>query len=142
MKIVIDSNIIFAALISGKDLYIDIFKSLMIYTPDFIFLEISKYEERIIKKTKRKKDFSSFIRDLFSNIVVIPKLAISDENFKRAHSLCKDIDVKDTPYIALCEELNIRLWTNDQELIQGLKNKGYSKIITTEEIFKLTVEKN
>lgn len=140
MKIVLDSNIIFSALISGKGIYIDIFKILQIYVPDFIFIEISKYEERIIKKTKREKEFISFTKELFSEITVIPRLAISKQNYERAVFLCSDIDLKDTPYIALSIELDMPLWTNDKKLIDGLRNKDYTKIITTEEIFNLTMK--
>jgi predicted nucleic acid-binding protein len=140
MKIVIDSNIIFSALISGKELYIDIFKALQIYVPDFIFKEISKYEERIIKKTKIPNYFTFFIRELFSEVTVIPKFGITKKNFKKALSLCQDIDPKDTPYLALSIELDIPLWTNDKKLINGLLDKGYKNIITTEEIFKLTLK--
>ncbi len=82
-----------------------------------------------------------FVRELFSEITVIPKFGISKENYEKALSLCKDIDPKDTPYLALSIELDIPLWTNDKKLIQGLFAKGYKKIITTEEIFKLTIEK-
>ena len=140
MKIILDSNIIFSALISGKGIYIDIFKILQIYVPDFVFIEISKYEERIIKKTKREKEFISFTKELFSEITVIPMLAISKQSYERAVFLCSDIDLKDTPYIALGIELNMPLWTNDKKLIDGLRNKDYTKIITTEEIFDLTMK--
>jgi predicted nucleic acid-binding protein len=140
MKIIIDSNILFSALISGKDLYIDIFKMLQVYVPDFVFIEISKYEERIIKKTKILNEFTFFIRELFSEITVIPKLGISKTNFKKALLLCENIDPKDTPYLALSLELDIPLWTNDKKLIKGLIDKGYKNIITTEEIFKLTIK--
>ena len=140
MKVVLDSNIIFSALISGKELYLDIFRALEIYVPDFIFLEISKYEKLIIKKRKIVDEFSFFVRELFTEITVIPKFGISIDNFNKAISLCADVDPKDTPYIALSIELDIPLWTNDKKLIQGLYCKDYKKIITTEEIFKLTIE--
>jgi len=141
MKIVLDSNILFSAIISGKNLYIDIFRALEIYVPDFIFAELSKYQERIIKKTKVKEEFASFVKDLFSEIVVIPKLAITQESYEKALLLCSDIDPKDTAYLALSIELDIPLWSNDKKLIEGLINKGYKKIITTEKIFEMTVLK-
>ncbi len=140
MKIVLDSNILFAALISGKEIYIDILKSLDVYVPDFIFDELSKYQERIIKKTKLKDEFLIFIRELFSEITVIPKLAVSRQSHENALTLCNDVDSKDTAFLALSIELNIPLWTNDKKLIQGLTAKGYKKIITTEEIFELTIK--
>jgi predicted nucleic acid-binding protein len=50
MKIVIDSNIIFSALISGKEIYVDIFRTNDIFIPDIVFSELNKYEARLIKK--------------------------------------------------------------------------------------------
>lgn len=47
MKIVLDSNILFSALISGKELYIDIFRATDFYAPDFIFRELSKYKKKL-----------------------------------------------------------------------------------------------
>ncbi len=55
MKIVLDSNILFSALISGKDIYLDILQKIRAYTPDFIFIEISKYEGL------RKKGFTKVV---------------------------------------------------------------------------------
>ncbi|MDY6897102.1 MAG: PIN domain-containing protein [Cyanobacteriota bacterium] len=137
MEVVADSNIIFSALISGKSSYLDIFRVVKIYVPNFIFLEIEKYEARIIKKTKIKNTFRTFVRDLFTQVIVIPKLAIAPESLARAYDLCSDIDEKDTPFLALSIELNIPLWTNDKLLIDGLRNKGYINIIDSEAIFAL-----
>ncbi len=137
MKIVLDSNILFSALISGKDIYLDILQKIRAYTPDFIFIEISKYEERIIKKTKLQKEFSQFVKELFSEIIVFPKIAISNESFEKAYELCIDVDPKDTPYIALSIELDIPLWTNDKKLVEGLRKKGFIKVLMADEIFQL-----
>lgn len=141
MEIVLDTNIIFSALISGKEIYIDILRSLDVYVPDFIFRELYKYQERIIKRTKLSDEFMFFTRQLFSEITVIPRLAISQQSYEKALLLCDDIDQKDTAFLALSIEYNIPLWTNDKNLLQGLDAKGYEKIITTEEIFEQTLAK-
>jgi len=70
-------------------------------------------------------------------ITVVPGLAVSQESHGKALILCNDVDPKDTPYVALNIELDIPLWSNDKKLIRGLANKGYEKIVTTEEIFDL-----
>jgi len=137
MRIVADSNILFSALISGKELWIDIFRSSEVYVPDFIFAELSKYQEKIIGKTKLGKEFTSFAKELFSVITVVPGLAVSQESHGKALVLCNDIDPKDTAYVALSIELDIPLWSNDKKLIRGLTGKGYEKTVTTEEIFDL-----
>jgi predicted nucleic acid-binding protein len=136
MEIVLDSNILFSALISGKEIYIDILRSLEVYVPDFIFNELSKYQKRIIKKNRLEDEFIFFVKELFSEITVIPKFAISRKSYEVAASLCDGVDPKDSAFLALSIEFDVPLWTNDKKLIQGLAAKGYKKIITTEEIFE------
>ena len=137
MRLVADSNILFSALISGKPVYLDIFRSTQIFVPDFMFLEIEKYEERIIRKTRLGQSFRQFTRELFGEVTVIPKLAIAPESFAMAYALCHDIDEKDTPFLALSIDLEIPLWTNDKPLFDGLRSKGYGRLIGNDEIFAL-----
>jgi len=137
MELVADSNILFAALISGKSAYLDIFRSVRAYIPDVMLLEIEKYEVRIIRKTRLADTFRQFTWELFNEITVIPKLAIAPESFAKAYGLCKDIDEKDTPFLALSIDLEIPLWTNDKLLTDGLRAKGYNQLIGSDEIFAL-----
>ena len=102
----------------------------------------TKYQEEIIKKTKLKEEFTLFAKELFSAITVIPRLAVSQESYGKALVLCNDIDPKDTAYVALSIELGIPLWSNDKKLIQGLINKGYEKVVTTEDIFEIKEKYN
>jgi predicted nucleic acid-binding protein len=135
VKAVIDSNIIFSAIISGKQFYIDIIQSNEFYTPDIVFIELEKYEARIIEKSRFPiEDFRKFVRMLFEKIVVIPKMAISKENWQKAYNLCKDVDEKDTPFIALSIELSMPLWTNDKSLTEGLKTRNFNQFISTEQL--------
>ena len=136
MKIVVDSNILFSAFISGKEAYLDIFRRNDVYMPDIVLLELNKYEARLIKKTKLKgTDFRLFVHMLFEEVTIIPKFAISDENWKKAYKICKDVDEKDAPFVALSLELKIPLWTNDKALFEGLREKGFSNFIAAEELF-------
>lgn len=124
MNVVLDSNILFSALISGKEAYLEILRAVNAYAPDFIFQEIAKYEERIISKTKSKTAFKLFVRELFSEITVIPKLAIAAASFEQAFLLCHDVDPKDTPYLALSIDLDFPLWTNDKKLMTDYSRKA------------------
>ena len=42
MNVVLDSNILFSALISGKEAYLEILRAVNAYAPDFIFQENAK----------------------------------------------------------------------------------------------------
>ncbi len=55
-KYVIDANVLFSAFISGKEVYTLLFSEHTISVPDFTFLELEKYKQRILNKTKLTED--------------------------------------------------------------------------------------
>ncbi|WP_293448789.1 PIN domain-containing protein [Persephonella sp.] len=57
MKIIVDANIIFSALIKGNPVYINVDA----YAPDFTFIELEKYEKRILKKTSNRQRIKEII---------------------------------------------------------------------------------
>lgn len=63
---------------------------------------------------------------IFSRINFINEENINTGNFIEVYRLCKDIDEKDTPFVALSLELNYALWTRDEELKFGLRKKGFN----------------
>ena len=79
-KYIIDANIIFSALISGKELFIKLFEHNRFYAPDFVMLELDKYKSVILKKSKLPiENLQDFIQRLFKQITVIPELYITDK---------------------------------------------------------------
>ena len=50
--------------------------------------------------------------------------------------LCRDIDPKDTDYVALSLELNHPLLTRDKPLADGLRAKGYTNLVLLDELFE------
>jgi predicted nucleic acid-binding protein len=44
-----------------------------------------------------------------------------------ARRLCRDIDPKDAPFIAMTLHLDGRLWTEDDELKVGLRARGFER---------------
>ena len=136
-KYVIDSNILFSAFISGKDVYRILFSEYTIYLPDFAFLEIDKYKTRILKKTKLKEqEFKEFVINLLQNVIIIPNLLISQVSLKQAYQLCQPIDEKDTVYVATAIEFGLTLITNDIPLYTGLKERNFTQVILLEDVIK------
>ncbi len=129
-KYVIDANVLFSAFISGKEVYTLLFSEYTIYLPDFAFLELEKYKQRILNKTKLIEDtFQEFVLRLLNNVTVIPNLLLSQASLTNAHDLCHDIDEKDTVYIAAALELNLALITSDKRLYSGLKARDFSQVM-------------
>ena len=133
-KFVIDSNILFGAIISSREIYFEIIKKFDLYTPDFALKEIEKYEELILRKTKlAKKELNTFLVRLFRGITILPSIIIDKDSKQKAFELCKEIDEKDTPFIALAIELDIPFVTNDKKLSKELRKKGFSNIFLFED---------
>jgi len=53
---VIDSNILFSAFMSGKNIYQLLFSENEIYIPDYAFSEIDKYKKRILNNIYRDRE--------------------------------------------------------------------------------------
>ena len=106
------------------------------YLPDFALSEIQKYQPEILRKTKMPfEDLKKYTLGIFDRITIVPNLLVTTKSFLEAFHLCKDIDEKDTPYLALSIEFDIELLTNDLELLTGLRSKGFQKVISLSEFF-------
>lgn len=128
MKLVIDANILFAALIrEGFTFKLIIQPYLELYAPEFLKKEFNKYEPLIIKKTNNKEQVSKFKEKLFSEIIFISKKEYC--NFlEKAKNISPDIN--DIDYLALCLKLNCPLWRHDKLL----KKQDEIKIFSTKEV--------
>jgi len=48
----------------------------------------------------------------------------------RAHEVCREVDPKDTPFVALTFHLDAFLWADDLELMKGLRARGFDRFFT------------
>jgi putative PIN family toxin of toxin-antitoxin system len=134
LKLVLDANILFAALIKeGLTAELLISDKLHLFAPEFLFEEFSKYEALILQKMYRSpEDFRHFFALLKEQITIVPKEEITpfmDKVIKISP------DPKDPLYLALAIALKANIWSNDKQLKQGQK-----KIIvfSTEELIEKT----
>ena len=131
-RVVIDSNKIFSLLLSSniKSRAFLFDNDKVFYAPNFLFLEIFRLKEKIIKYSKLSdEDFKETFSIIFEKINFIARSYISDENKSKAYNLCIDIDEADTPFIALALQIKPKLWTGDNVLKNGLIKKGINIFI-------------
>lgn len=134
-KFIIDSNILFSAFISGKEIYSLLFSEHRIYLPDFAFLELEKYKKRILRKTRlTENQFKEFILGLLKQVTVIPNLLLSESSLAEAYQICREIDEKDTVYVAAAMQLDLTLVTSDKRLHNGLKRHQFSRVMLLEDV--------
>ena len=135
MDLVVDANILFAALIKEDITSELIFKlRLHLFAPEFILEEFEKYKEELKNKTGRtEEEFNRLIEVFERNVILFPKEEIKPF-IERAKSISPDI--KDVPYMALALKLNIDIWSNDKDLKDKQK---IVKVYPTHELIKKLV---
>jgi predicted nucleic acid-binding protein len=131
-KVVVYSNIIFRALQYRQPAVREILLNAehYFYSPNFLFVEIFKHKERIVKSSKAGDDLViELLEKVVHNINFINEEFISTANMIHAYRLCSGVDEKDTVFIALTLELDGLLWTFDEALKSGLRSKGFDRFI-------------
>ena len=132
MKVVIDTNILFSSFLSNNSKYRDLLfdEKYEIYSPNFVFFEIFKHKEKILKCTKEsEEEVYGFLGKVLKRISFVKEEVISAENYEKANALCKGIDENDTPFVALALEIDVYLLTGDEKLKKDLKNKGFNRFL-------------
>jgi predicted nucleic acid-binding protein len=134
MKIVVDTNIIFSALLKEDNrcarALIKNEDAHDFYAVYFTIVELFKHKERIKQFSKlSEEDILEVLYELLKHIHIINDDIISVPSWKAAMQLTHDVDIKDVPNVALTIELNAQLWTNDNELKRGLQAKGFDAFI-------------
>ena len=145
MRFIVDANMVFSALLNkaGKigELFIgsdDVFNFL---APEYLRIEIRNHYQRIqnISRLTLNQVQEAEFR-LYNYITFISEDQIRFSHWIEAEALCSDIDPKDTHYIAYALHFGCKLWSGDKTLMTGLKGKGFTNIITTQELFSLREE--
>jgi len=136
MRIVIDTNIVFSALINSNSIIPDIiispYGNYKFYTSDFLFGELEAHKIKLQKVSRlSEKEIELAKTKLFNYITVISLDIIPQEIWQEAITLTYDIDPDDISFVALSIFLDAFLWTGDKKLHNGLHNKGFDKVITT-----------
>ncbi len=139
MELVIDTNIIFSALLNSKAREYSLITQgyLNIVACMFSTIELFKHKEKLLKLSgiEEPELLENYYR-ILKSIQVIQESDIPKKAWKKAYSLCGDIDQKDTVYVAAGIMLDVNFWTGDKKLIRGLHEKGYDKTITTAELIR------
>ena len=136
MRFVVDTNIIFSALIKDSiTRKILLSTKFEFFTPEYIFVEIQNHSDEIIKRCDLDtEDFELMVDSLMTDVMVV-----SIDDFKKyipkAYNIMKDIDEDDTSFLAL--GLMIEgdgIWSNDphfdkQNEIKVWKTKDMIKLL-------------
>lgn len=142
MKFVVDTNIVFSAVLNteGKigDLLMNSHGIFEFNSCDTLRAELEEHRGKLLEisgMTEEQLDQSIF--QITNQIIFTNEALIPFEYWLKGADLVRDIDMNDIAFLALTELLGAKIWTGDKELMKGLVKKGFSNFTTTEELFQL-----
>lgn len=141
MKVIVDANIIFSAILNsnGKigDILLNSGSKVTFIAPEFLRTEISKHHSKLEKISRLSaKDIKESEFQIYRNIVFISEYSIQQSVWESAKKLVSDIDPKDIPYVTFAKQFKCKIWRGDKALMKGLAKKGSRIFITTEDFFE------
>lgn len=134
MEIVVDTNILISALLrDGLTRKIILLSPFDMYTLAFAQEEILKHKAELLHKSNlTDEQFAYLIQLIFARMSLVPLQDI--EPFQdRAMCIMKDIDIVDSPFLALAMLLDAPIWSNDNHF----KRQDAARVLTTKEILRL-----
>src|SRR3989338_3932834 len=128
-SLVVEANVIFAALIKKSDNFklISLLPKLglKLYSPEFVFEEIKKREEKLLKFSGLNiYELRFLINKLFKSVKSVSKSEY-EASLAEAKAIFPE-HPKDSAYFALALKLNIPLWSNERLHKKQSKVKVYS----------------
>ncbi len=146
MRLIVDANIIFSGILNtnGKigDLLINSSGYFDFIAPDFLRREIHKHYSRLVEMSGLTiEDVQEAEFQLYKDVVFISEEQIKISHWTAAEALVADVDPKDTHYVAYSKQFHCKIWSGDKALIKGLAKKGFTRFITTDELYKLRERK-
>jgi predicted nucleic acid-binding protein len=133
MNIVIDSNILFAALIKNsttRKIILE-YEGFFLF-PSLIFEEMQKHKHELLDKSGMTiNDFNLLLSLLIKKVIIIPEEKLLP--FKQqADDLVRDIDPDDSIFVACALAYKGALWTDEKQL----KKVKTIRVLNTKEIIQ------
>jgi predicted nucleic acid-binding protein len=125
LKLVIDANIILSALIRDSiTRKILIGSAIEFYAPDYLMEEVEKYISLVSKKNSLSEHENKKVLDILSSYITVVGIEFYKENINEALEIMSNIDIKDTPYVALALSFdNDGIWSEDKGFLKQNKIK-------------------
>lgn len=134
MEIVLDTNILISSLLrNGLTRDLISLSPFKMYTVEYAKFEVEKHKDELLSKSKLDEDSFDYLTEfVFGKVSLIPMAELSP--FKdEAIKIMREIDINDSPFIALAMLLNCPIWSNDAHF----KRQNVIKSYTTKEIISI-----
>lgn len=141
MKVVVDTNIVFSAILNSDskigDLLLNSDKYIDFYSVEYLRYEHINHYDKLAMISKQTIDkIASTEYYVTKEITFITEGQVKESIWRSSFNLVKDVDLDDIAFVALAKHLRCKISTGDGILIRGLKKKGFLSIITTDELLE------
>ena len=142
MKIIVDTNIIFSALLNVNGtiggLLFNSARQFEFYSCAYMQVEIERHWPKLLKISRlTEAELGTSYKRLLRKIKFIHEGLIPASIWAAAVELVRGIDPDDVDFVALATYLQGGIWTGDKPLRDGLRQRGYEAIYTTAELLAL-----
>lgn len=139
MKIIVDTNIVFSAILNSTSsigkILLNSKEHFQFFSCNYLQVEIHRHRNKLLKLTKLSEEDLSELETLVTRkIKFIDERLIPNQLLAKTEIQLKTIDPNDTVFVALTKRLGGKLWTGDMQLYNGLKAKRFKGIILTSEL--------
>jgi len=136
MKLVVDTNIAFSAILNTSGpiagILLKSYKNVEFYSCEFLKQELYCHDTKIQRLTKlNRQEVHELINLVCSNIIFLDERLLPTSSISAAYPLVEDVDITDLPFVALSIHLKGWLWTGDKQLYNGLIKNKFKKIVNT-----------
>lgn len=140
MKIILDSNVLFSALIrdsTTRKLILE-YDDFFIF-PSYIFEEMEEHKDELLKKSKmNKEDFDKLLETLLKKVLIVPEEVLKGHK-DEAIEIVKDIDLDDAVFFACALAYTESIiWSDDKKL----KKQNKVKILNSTEMMQYLTNNN
>jgi predicted nucleic acid-binding protein len=139
MNVVVDTNIIFSALLNTNgtigDLLFNSDRIFIFYSCSYMRAEIRNHWAKLKKISSLSDEaLQQSFDQLLPRLQFINEEVIPVEIWLQAEAVAHPIDIDDTDFVALTLFLDAWLWTGDKVLYSGLKRQSFNRVLTTSDL--------
>lgn len=137
---VVDTNLIFSAIVWPDSAIGKFFSNsegfnIRLFAPSKLIEELARHAAKMIELSNSDAEAIAGRQQVFlANITIVPDTAIPVTTYFSVLPLVRNVDVDDIAFVALTEELDGLLVTGDRALFEGLRAKGYNKVISFKDL--------
>jgi putative PIN family toxin of toxin-antitoxin system len=141
-RVVVDSNILFSALLKEGQLAAFLTQkrdSIQFITSDYLVEEIHSHWYKLVELSSlSESQLNVAWSKLIKTLHFVNPQAIDPNVFAEAFRICKQVDEKDTIFVAIALDNQCNLLTGDKKLRNGLERQGYFICISIKELLSTT----